>query len=114
MRWRERPSPVDPELNDVAGPQVSRLRFHDQSDPGRRSCTDDIARQQRQELADISDQGWNVEDHVRRRASLPDFADYRELRNRDATSAKKLSSKSGVNEEASSRVPSGSCTAGVS
>ena len=62
--------PVDAELDDVAGLQVHRLRLHAEPDARRRAGADDVAGQQRHELADVADERRHVEDHVRGRAVL--------------------------------------------
>src|SRR5947209_3352755 len=69
---------VDAELDEVAGLQINRSRFHAERDSRRRARADDVAGQQSHELADIADERRDAEDHVRRRALLPDGAVHRE------------------------------------
>src|SRR5690349_5613663 len=60
---------IDPQLDDVPRMEEARGRVaHRHS--CRRAGRDDVAREQRHELADVADQEWNAEDEVACRTVL--------------------------------------------
>src|SRR5256886_6071212 len=61
--------PVDAELDLISGHEVAR-RAVAQSYAGRRAGGDDVAREERHELADVADECRHVEEELARRAAL--------------------------------------------
>src|ERR1700689_3184901 len=62
---------VDPQFNDIARLQIL-LRPHTQTNSSWGSGADDIAGQQRHELANVTDEGGNTKNHFAGGASLPE------------------------------------------
>ena len=65
---------VDAEFDEVAGVQKDRLGLHPERHARGRTGADDVAGEQRHELADVADERRDAEDHVRRRAPLAELA----------------------------------------
>ena len=69
--WRDSPSPSMPSATTSPAFRYTGDRLHAEPDARGRSSADDVAGQQRHELADVADQRRHGEDHIGGGAVLP-------------------------------------------